>query len=130
IARIASATGVPCATRTSTWRSFATISSGVCLFLPIVILLRLSRAILQDGPLQRGRITLGGARLSLGRGVACAQPVVRHRGGPRALAARGRGGRGRAGRGRDQRWADLDPPGRGAGSPRRAAPALPVSLSA
>src|SRR3954464_7673890 len=56
IARIASATGVPCATRTSTWRSFATISSGVCLFLPIVILLRLSRAILQDGPLQRGRI--------------------------------------------------------------------------
>src|SRR3954454_8462873 len=39
--RIASATGVPCATRTSTWRSFATISSGVCLFLPIVILLRL-----------------------------------------------------------------------------------------
>src|SRR3954454_13768577 len=57
IARIASATGVPCATRTSTWRSFATISSGVCLFLPIVILLRLSRAILQDGPLQRGRIT-------------------------------------------------------------------------
>src|SRR5215217_6347879 len=31
--RIASATGVPCATRTSTWRSFATISSGLCLFL-------------------------------------------------------------------------------------------------
>src|SRR3954470_10231066 len=56
MARIASATGVPCATRTSTWRSFATISSGGCLFLPIVILLRLSRAILQDGPLQRGRI--------------------------------------------------------------------------
>src|SRR4051812_45057551 len=51
---------------------------------------------------------LGGARLSLGRGVACAQPVVRHRGGPRVFAARGRGGRGRAGRGRDQRWADLD----------------------
>src|SRR3954471_22698327 len=59
IARIASATGVPCATRTSTWRSFAAISSGGCLFFPIVILLRLSRAILQDGPLQRGRITMG-----------------------------------------------------------------------
>src|SRR3954451_16139834 len=37
--RIASATGVPCATRTSTWRSLEMISSGVCLFLPIVILL-------------------------------------------------------------------------------------------
>src|SRR5918998_2428722 len=41
IERIASATGVPCATRTSTWRSLATISSGVCRFLRIVILLRL-----------------------------------------------------------------------------------------
>src|SRR5215213_4539308 len=41
MARIASATGVPCATRTSTWRSLEMISSGVCLFLPIVILLRL-----------------------------------------------------------------------------------------
>src|SRR3954468_15365824 len=39
MARIASATGVPCATRTSTWRSLEMISSGVCLFLPIVILL-------------------------------------------------------------------------------------------
>src|SRR3712207_9326226 len=35
IARIASATVCPCATRTSTWRSFATISSGLCLFLDI-----------------------------------------------------------------------------------------------
>src|SRR3954469_4276333 len=41
IARIASATGVPCATRTSTWRRLATISSGVCRFFGIVILLRL-----------------------------------------------------------------------------------------
>src|SRR4028118_2163606 len=41
IERIASATGVPCATRTSTWRSLEMISSGVCLFLRIVILLRL-----------------------------------------------------------------------------------------
>src|SRR3954451_9340865 len=32
MARIASATGVPCETRTSTWRSLDTISSGVCLF--------------------------------------------------------------------------------------------------
>src|SRR5215208_5242733 len=39
--RIASATGVPGATSTSTWRSLATISSGLCLFLRIVILLRL-----------------------------------------------------------------------------------------
>src|SRR5215204_5513208 len=37
--RIASATGVPCATSTSTWRSLDTISSGVCLFLPIVVIL-------------------------------------------------------------------------------------------
>src|SRR3954453_4209379 len=38
---MASATGVPCATRTSTWRSLETISSGVCRFFRIVILLRL-----------------------------------------------------------------------------------------
>src|SRR3954454_5180220 len=38
IERTASATGVPCATRPSTWRSLDTISSGVCLFLRIVIL--------------------------------------------------------------------------------------------
>src|SRR3982751_771304 len=37
--RIASATGVPCATSTSTWRSLETISSGLCLFLPIVVIL-------------------------------------------------------------------------------------------
>src|SRR4051794_27792379 len=36
--RIASATGVPCETSTSTWRSLDTISSGVCRFLRIVIL--------------------------------------------------------------------------------------------
>src|SRR4051812_10978998 len=38
MARIASATGVPCETRTSTWRSLETISSGGCLFWRIVIL--------------------------------------------------------------------------------------------
>ena len=41
IERIASASGAPYATRTSTWRSLEMISSGVCLFLRIVILLRL-----------------------------------------------------------------------------------------
>jgi hypothetical protein len=41
IARIASATGVPYETRTSTWRSLETISSGMRLVLRIVILLRL-----------------------------------------------------------------------------------------
>jgi hypothetical protein len=35
IERIASATGRPCAVSTSTCRSFATISSGLCLFLDI-----------------------------------------------------------------------------------------------
>jgi hypothetical protein len=40
-------TGLPCAISTSTCRSFATISSAVCLFL----------AILQGGPFQRGQIT-------------------------------------------------------------------------
>src|ERR671912_2193980 len=58
IERTASATGVPCATRTSTWRSLETISSGLCLFLDMgSVLLQLSRAIPQGGPLQWGRIT-------------------------------------------------------------------------
>src|SRR5215204_4599273 len=56
IERTASATLCPCDTSTSTWRSFATISSGLCLFLGIVVLLG-SKAIPQGGPLQRGRIT-------------------------------------------------------------------------
>src|SRR4051794_23058811 len=57
IERTASATGVPCATSTSTWRSLDTISSGLCLFLDMgSVLLRLSRAIPQGGPLQWGRI--------------------------------------------------------------------------
>src|SRR3954468_18903302 len=55
--RIASATGVPWATRTSTWRSLATISSGLCLFLDMDPSSFGSEAILQGGPLQRGRIT-------------------------------------------------------------------------
>ena len=49
IERTASATGVPCATSTSTWRSLDTISSGLCLFLDMgSVLLRLSRAIPQS----------------------------------------------------------------------------------
>src|SRR5215208_2952774 len=55
--RIASATGVPWATRTSTWRSLATISSGLCLFLDMDPSSFGSEAILQGGPLQRGRIS-------------------------------------------------------------------------
>lgn len=35
IDRTASSTGVPCAVSTSTWRSLATISVGLCIFLPI-----------------------------------------------------------------------------------------------
>src|SRR3954470_6005970 len=54
--RIASATGVPWATRTSTWRSLARISSGLCLFLDMDPSSFGSEAILQGGPLQRGRI--------------------------------------------------------------------------
>src|SRR3954470_10190769 len=55
--RIASATGVPWATRTSTWRSLARISSGLCLFLDMDPSSLGSEAILQGGPLQRGRIS-------------------------------------------------------------------------
>src|SRR3954469_12569193 len=68
--RIASATGVPWATSTSTWRSLATISSGLCLFLDMDPSSFGSEAILQAGPLQRGRIrhrrgaSAGAARLS------------------------------------------------------------------
>src|SRR3954468_7755016 len=54
--RIASAAGVPWATSTSTWRSLATISSGLCLFLDMDPSSLGSEAILQGGPLQRGRI--------------------------------------------------------------------------
>src|SRR4029453_10521600 len=55
--RIASATGVPWATSTSTWRSLATISSGLCLFLDMDPSSFGSEGILQGGPLQRGRIS-------------------------------------------------------------------------
>src|SRR5262249_52495665 len=48
--------GCPCETRTSTCRSFATISSGLYRFLAITVLLDV-KDIPQVGPLQWGRIT-------------------------------------------------------------------------
>src|SRR5262252_7366960 len=53
--RIASVMPCPCETRTSTWRSFATISSGLYRFLAIAVLLDV-KDIPQVGPLQWGRI--------------------------------------------------------------------------
>src|SRR5262245_17653561 len=47
----------PCETRTSTCRSFATISSGLYRFLAIAVLLDV-KDIPQVGPLQWGRITV------------------------------------------------------------------------
>src|SRR6516165_768619 len=47
----------PCETRTSTCRSFATISSGLYRFLAIAVLLDV-KDIPQVGPLQWGRITI------------------------------------------------------------------------
>src|SRR5918995_6460267 len=55
IDRIASATGRPCAVRTSTCRSFATISSAVCRFLNIDPSSSWPKAIPQGGPLLRGQ---------------------------------------------------------------------------
>src|SRR4051794_28790655 len=57
IERTASATGVPCATSTSTWRSLETISSGLCLFVGIDPSSFGLEAMLQDGPPQWGRIS-------------------------------------------------------------------------
>src|SRR5262252_6592703 len=57
--RIASAMGCPCETRTSTCRSFATISSGLYRFLAITVLLDV-KDIPQVGPLQWGRINICG----------------------------------------------------------------------
>src|ERR687893_1295807 len=57
IERIASATVRPCAVNTSTCRSFATISSGLCLFLDIDPSSSWLRAIPQGGPLLRGQTT-------------------------------------------------------------------------
>src|SRR5450631_2591792 len=64
IARIASTTVWPCAVSTSTCRSFETISSAVCLFLPIAISSSVKN-IHQGGPLQRGQIDKMKGRCSL-----------------------------------------------------------------
>src|SRR5262249_52368697 len=58
--RIASTMFWPCETRTSTCRSFATISSGLYRFLAIAVLLDV-KDIPQVGPLQWGWITAGSA---------------------------------------------------------------------
>jgi hypothetical protein len=57
IVRIASTTAWPWAVSTSICRSFETISSAVCLFLPISISSSV-KIILQGEPLQRGQIRL------------------------------------------------------------------------
>jgi len=62
IERIASATVRPCAVSTSTCRSLATISSGLCRFLNIDPSSKWLGAIPQGGPLQRGQAR--GARTS------------------------------------------------------------------
>src|SRR5215471_350211 len=62
--------GCPCETRTSTCRSFATISSGLYRFLAITVLLDV-KDIPQVGPLQWGRIT--GVAVKLIR-----HPALRH----------------------------------------------------
>ena len=56
--RTASATALPCAVSTSTWRSLATISSGVCvLFLPIDDPPSASASHITGGPLLGGQVT-------------------------------------------------------------------------
>src|SRR4028118_628061 len=83
MARIASATLRPCETNTSTCRSLATISSGVCpFFFAISVLLRLE-AIPQDGPLQWGTITRRRPRVG-------GQDPRKRAGGERRRAWRGR----------------------------------------
>ncbi len=55
MARIASATGRPWDNRTSTWRSFATISSGLCFFCGIIGILQGSKAYFREGHFSGGR---------------------------------------------------------------------------
>ncbi len=61
IERIASATGRPCAVSTSTCRSFATISSGLCRFLDIDPSSSWPKAIPQGGTSQGADHPLGAA---------------------------------------------------------------------
>ena len=56
--RAASATALPCAVSTSTWRGLATISSGVCvLFLPIDEPPSASASHITGGPLLGGQVS-------------------------------------------------------------------------
>src|ERR1700730_6070197 len=57
--RTASATDRPCAARTSTCRNLATISSSLCLFLAIRILLRLQKPYFREDHFSGGRPLLG-----------------------------------------------------------------------
>src|ERR671912_682415 len=68
IERIASATDCPCAVSTSTCRSLATISSGLCRFLDIGLSSTWPKAIPQGGPMLRGQTR------SLGRLLRRARP--------------------------------------------------------
>jgi hypothetical protein len=52
---MASATGRPCAVKTSSSRNLATISAGLCLFLLILLSSIGSKTIHQGGPLFRGQ---------------------------------------------------------------------------
>jgi hypothetical protein len=60
----------PCETRTSTCRSFATISSGLYRFLAIAVLLDV-KDIPQVGPLQWGWITFG-----VGQGIGVTEAMI------------------------------------------------------
>ncbi len=58
IARTASATDLPCAISTSAWRSFATISSGVCAFFRAIPHLPMpSPDYITGGPLLGGQVS-------------------------------------------------------------------------
>src|SRR5687768_27975 len=78
---MASATDVPCEVSTSTWRSLATICSGVCLLLAISVLLPGSKAIPQGGPLCGGGPTGWHRSCPLSAHIAHAlAPIRRDRG--------------------------------------------------
>src|SRR6185437_4534059 len=55
IERTASPTDLPCERKTSTWRSFATISSGLCFFWGIPMSSLTANSLIQGVPLFRGQ---------------------------------------------------------------------------
>src|SRR5215210_3008607 len=74
--RAASATALPCAVSTSTWRSLATISSGVCvLFLPIDEPPSASASHITGGPLLGGQVTVDRAEVAHA-GCCCAKNLL------------------------------------------------------